>query len=1223
MKKIFIYILNIRPVSFLGICFFLMFIYPYYAKGQYLNVFDINSDDYPHIHAKFLYGELSGNSQITEKDFQITENNDPASLIKLKLPGKNILNDLSVVMVFDVSSSMIGNRIEIAKQAGKSFIEKMDFTDSECAITSFDHLNYLNSDFTNDKKQLLRKLNSLNARGGTNYNAAFLMPFAGALDIAAEGRNKKVVILLTDGKGEGNQDKIIDLANRENITVFPVAVELEMPDVLKNIAKNTGGKYYGNVRTTKEAEKIYQEIFTRVKSESYGELIWESPSACQSYVDVKIGMREFADTLNYNIPEQRITKLHPDPYFMIFDDDTLNNSRTVSLEAQNADFEISAIQMEGDDDKYNLEMENTTPFILKEGEETNIKVEKKTGQKDPAFTHFTINTDKCSDVKIYIRDSHISEDETPLELLTPNGGEVYSAGVNTTIEWSGIERADSVQLYYSDNAGNDWRYIEKSDNLQYQWRVPSVKSEENLIRVTQQTKMEGSVSLIDLAGLYDKKYSAHNAAFSKKGNFIITTDKDYSVKSWDASTGKFIREYKLHNELVYNANTNSEETSIISASNDGTAKLFSLNTGNLKSILDISDWGINKAIFDEKGEFIVTASDDGMLRFWNAETGELQRELISHMGWILDIDISPDNQMLVSAGDDNSIRFWDLSRLALRKTIKTHQDWVYSVEFSSDGEYVATSSKDGSFAIWSVSDGKRIMMNNAHHRRVYTARFSPDGKFLVTASRDGTVCMWDARSGELLDKIFAGKGKWFRNAQFDDTGQRILTVDSKGEVKIWLISNIVPFQEDVSDSTFRIVSPNPDFENIDMGRQQVNKPKDTLLRNYFHNNHRYPLYVEDVKIVGKNQKDFNIVSGFDEGIIEAGSSKDLEFNFKPLERGGREAQIIVTTPTDTLTKSLTGKGISAEYEIPVRYVDFGKVPVMSKKDTVIEVIKNTGNVSLMLDQLYLSGPSEQSFKLASDSIPINIPPNESVEVRVEFTPLQTGKVNNSLNLTFQGEEFQEYVNILGEGTDESDVRFTGKILSRKDSLPLSSKVQCFDLSGKYEVQTQKTGEDGEFLFSLPAEGQYRVIAEKDNYIPQSIHLDMDYLEGKNIEENIYITPLEEGAKVILNNVFFAFDEATLENSSYGELDKVAEFLKINPNVKIRVEGHADSKGTERYNFLLSKNRAEAVRNYLIDQGVDKERVDTKALGETQPVAENTGEEGRSLNRRVEFVVVEK
>ncbi|MFP4449107.1 MAG: OmpA family protein [Bacteroidales bacterium] len=1208
---------------FFVVCSFLMFIYPDYSLGQYLNVFDINTDNYPRIHAKFLYGELSENRQITESDFQITENNDPANLIELKLPEKNILNDLSVVMVFDVSSSMIGNRIEIAKQAGKSFIEKMDFTNSECAITSFDHLNYLNSDFTNDKKELLQDLNSLNARGGTNYNAAFLMPFAGALDIAGEGRNKKVVILLTDGKGEGDQHKIIELANQENVTVFPVAVELEMPDILKNIAKSTGGKYYGNVRTTKEAEKIYKEIFTRVKSESYGELIWESPTACQSYVDVKIGMREFADTLNYHIPEQQITKLHPDPYFIIFDDDTLNNSRKVKLEAQNSDFKISGIQMEGDGDKYNLEIENTTPFILKEGEETNIVVENNTGEKEPAFTHFTINTDKCSDVKIYMRDSNISEYETPLELLNPNGGEVFSAGVNTTIQWSGIERTDSVQLYFSENKGIDWRYIEKTDDLQQKWRVPPVRSDENLIRVTQQTEMEGSVSLIDLSKLYGEKYRAHHAAFSEKGNFIITTDKDYSVKLWDASTGKYIREFRFHNELVYNVNTNSKETLMVSASNDGTAKLFSLNTGNLKNILDISNWGINKAIFDKNGEFIVTASDDGLIRFWNAETGELQRELASHMGWVLDIDISPDNQMLASAGDDNAIRFWDLSRLTLRRTIKTHNDWVYNIEFSPDGEYVATASKDGSFAIWSVSDGKRIMKNNAHHRRVYTARFSPDGNFLVTASRDGTVCMWDARSGELLDKIFAGRGKWFRNAEFDDTGQRILTVDSQGEVKIWLISNIVPFQEDTSDSTFRIVSPNPDFSGIDMGRQQVDNPKDTLLLDYIQNNHQHPLYIEDVKISGGNEEDFTIVSGFDEGMIKSGRSKNLEISFTPSEKGDREAQLVVSTPTDTLTQPLTGKGISAEYEIPGRYVDFGKIPVMSTKDTVIEIIKNTGDVSLMLDKLYLSGPSEKSFELVSDSMPLVIPPKESVEVKVEFTPFKVGKLNTSLNLTFQGEELRESVNIIGEGIAKPDVRFTGKVLSRKDSLPVSSTVQCFDLSGKYKGQAYKTGEEGEFSFSLPGDGQYRVTAEKENFVPQSVHLDLEYFEGENIEKDIYIAPIEKGMKINLNNVFFAFDEATLKNKSYGELDKVVEFLQANPDVKIRVEGHADSKGTESYNYLLSKDRAEAVRKYFIDQGIAKDRIETKALGETQPVAENKGEKGRSLNRRVEFVIIEK
>ncbi|MFO8234721.1 MAG: OmpA family protein [Bacteroidales bacterium] len=1201
----------------------MLFFFPALSFGQYLNIFDIETDEYPYVTAKFIYEKSDNERSLSKSSIDIKENDEPAELISLQLPKRDQLNSLSVVLVFDVSSSMIGKRIEIAKKAGRSFIEMMDMEQSECAITSFDHLNYLNCDFTTDKKELTDKLNSISARGGTNYNAAFLMPFAGAMEIAKGGKNKKVVILMTDGKGEGNEDKIIQLANQENVTVFPVAVELEIPDILKNIANQTGGKYYSNVRTIQEAQDIYNEIFVRAKSESFGEMVWESPSACQSLVNLTINANNLSDTLNYHIPEKYITRLHADSYFMVFEDDSLDNSKKVSLQAMNSDFEIEDVSMQDETEKYTLITEKDIPFMLKKNQKTDITLNKMSNEEGPGFTKFTINTDKCSDVKIYIRDSHVSESETPLSLVAPNGGEVFSVGVDTELQWDGIEKVDSVQLYYSANQGKDWSFIEKSTGLNTKWKIPAQVGKKNLVKVTQETKSEGSANIIDLTSLYDKNYSAHNATLSADGTFIITSEKDYTIKLWDAETGRFIQEFKFHDELVYNAKSNSDEELLVSASKDGTARIFSLNTGVLENILNINYWGINKAIFDKEDKSIVTASDDGVIRFWNVESGELEGSVKSHLGWVMDIDISPDNQLLASAGDDNIVRIWDLSRKTHLKALKVHRDLVYSVAFSPDGKYVASSSKDGTFAVWDVDKGKLVSRNNDHHRRVYTTRFSPDGNYLVTTSRDGTACIWELKTGTLLDKIFAGEGNWFRNAEFGHRGQRLLTVDNKGKVRIQLISKIIPFQKDVSDSTFRIISPRPEFEKVEMGKQQLERPRDTLVQDFLQNNTQHPIQIKNIEIRGTHNDEFNIVSGLTDGTVEPDSSCDLEFNFTPSQAGPREAEIAVITPTDTLSESLTGIGISSEYEIPARYVDMGKLPVFHEKDTIVTALRNTGEIPLTIADIYLSGSSMQSFEIDPGDFTSKIKPGDETELTLVFTPKETGRLNANLNLIFHGMDIVESINILGEGTDEPDIAFKGRVLNKKDSLPLLSEVQCFDLDNNTLIDKFKTDKDGMFDFRLQSDKQYRIVAEKENFALQSLHVDLTSIDEKIIEKDIYISEIDKGAKVTLDNVFFDFDKATLKSSSYGELNQIVHFLKENGQIKIRLEGHADSKGTQEYNLELSNDRAEVVKNYLIDSGITKERVETKGFGETIPVADNKAKKGRRLNRRVEFVIIDK
>ncbi len=107
-------------------------------------------------------------------------------------------------------------------------------------------------------------------------------------------------------------------------------------------------------------------------------------------------------------------------------------------------------------------------------------------------------------------------------------------------------------------------------------------------------------------------------------------------------------------------------------------------------------------------------------------------------------------------------------------------------------------------------------------------------------------------------------------------------------------------------------------------------------------------------------------------------------------------------------------------------------------------------------------------------------------------------------------------------------------------------------------------------------------------------------------------------KLVLEGVNFDFDKATLRQEDISELDKDVEALKAWGDVNIEVAGHTDSMGSDKYNMNLSRQRAEAVRNFLISRGVAADRLTARGYGESQPVADNATEEGRFKNRRVEL-----
>lgn len=120
-----------------------------------------------------------------------------------------------------------------------------------------------------------------------------------------------------------------------------------------------------------------------------------------------------------------------------------------------------------------------------------------------------------------------------------------------------------------------------------------------------------------------------------------------------------------------------------------------------------------------------------------------------------------------------------------------------------------------------------------------------------------------------------------------------------------------------------------------------------------------------------------------------------------------------------------------------------------------------------------------------------------------------------------------------------------------------------------------------------------------------------------------IPVLEAGRAYRIDRLYFAFDSAVIEERSFPSLDSLASLLHQYPGYSVSIIGHTDSMGNAAYNELLSLNRAEAVKAYLIDQGIAPEKLTAIGRGSSQPIATNQTDEGRQLNRRVEFILREE
>jgi outer membrane protein OmpA-like peptidoglycan-associated protein len=125
------------------------------------------------------------------------------------------------------------------------------------------------------------------------------------------------------------------------------------------------------------------------------------------------------------------------------------------------------------------------------------------------------------------------------------------------------------------------------------------------------------------------------------------------------------------------------------------------------------------------------------------------------------------------------------------------------------------------------------------------------------------------------------------------------------------------------------------------------------------------------------------------------------------------------------------------------------------------------------------------------------------------------------------------------------------------------------------------------------------------------------------EDDLSRISLEEGKVVQLKNIYFEFDKWDLHPRSFVELRKLLKIMQDNPSMIIQINGHTDIKGSHNYNLYLSRKRAKAVATFLNEQGIARYRTLYKGYGSAKPIATNETDEGRQLNRRVEFVIVKK
>lgn len=208
-------------------------------------------------------------------------------------------------------------------------------------------------------------------------------------------------------------------------------------------------------------------------------------------------------------------------------------------------------------------------------------------------------------------------------------------------------------------------------------------------------------------------------------------------------------------------------------------------------------------------------------------------------------------------------------------------------------------------------------------------------------------------------------------------------------------------------------------------------------------------------------------------------------------------------------------------------------------------------------------------------------------------------------------------------TEGGTIVLTGNILDNVTDIPVkNSTIKLIDPIKNKVIEEQKvTGITSNYKFSIVSGRNYRIIVEAPGYLKFSEDFTVP-ISTKN-DAHIKIIPLQKSNSVksiVLGWHFFQFNSAELSQDRIDELDNLAIIMKSNPDIKIKLIGHTDSDGSDYYNDNLSLKRAKAVANYLIQKGVEKDRIITEGKGKREPLYDNNSR-FKKWNRRVEVYIV--
>jgi outer membrane protein OmpA-like peptidoglycan-associated protein/tetratricopeptide (TPR) repeat protein len=200
----------------------------------------------------------------------------------------------------------------------------------------------------------------------------------------------------------------------------------------------------------------------------------------------------------------------------------------------------------------------------------------------------------------------------------------------------------------------------------------------------------------------------------------------------------------------------------------------------------------------------------------------------------------------------------------------------------------------------------------------------------------------------------------------------------------------------------------------------------------------------------------------------------------------------------------------------------------------------------------------------------------------------------------------------------------GTVREENTMAPVKARIELKNVDTKKVSEVPFDSTTGNYVAVTSFNNDYVMTIKKEGYVYESKYLSRaDSILKAPATVDMEIQPIELDKSYRINDIYFEFNSFGLTQASKVVLDQLTEFLTFNQAISICIQGHTDNIGSDADNMRLSENRAGSVYEYLLAHGVNKSRLAYKGFGESEPLADNSTEEGRARNRRTCFMITRK